>query len=229
MPSQHTERAFESTVERVLLDYRGYKPGNRDSFDLKRCLDPTVLVPFIKQTQDREWAYLQSVQKDDAERVLLDALCAALDSEHEGCLKVLRHGFKCMGKQFRVAYFKPASGLNPETERLYDANRLTVTRQLRYSERHTNTVDMVLSLNGLPLVTAELKNPMTGQTWRNAVYQYQHDRDPKDRFFTFKARTLVHFAVDPDEVYMTTRLLGPSTHFLPFNKGRDTGAGNPDN
>ena len=86
---------------------------------------------------------------------------------------VLRHGFKCFGKLFRVAYFAPASGLNPETQRLYAANRLTVTRQLQYSTKHDNTLDLVLSLNGIPVATAELKNPMTGQTWRNAIYQYK--------------------------------------------------------
>ena len=160
---------------------------------------------------------------------MLDDLCRALDSEHEGCLSVLRHGFKCFGKLFRVAYFAPASGLNPETQKLYEANKLTVTRQLKYSSKHDNTIDLVLSLNGLPIATAELKNPMTGQTWRNAIIQYQNDRDPNDLIFQFKKRTLVHFAVDPDEVYMTTRLAGKSTYFLPFNRGNGTGAGNPDN
>jgi type I restriction enzyme R subunit len=90
-------------------------------------------------------------------------------------------------------------------------------------------VDVVLSLNGIPVATAELKNPLTGQTWRNAVQQYQNDRDPKDQIFQFKKCALVHFAVDPDEVYMTTRLNGRSTYFLPFNKGNDNAAGNPVN
>jgi type I restriction enzyme R subunit len=142
---------------------------------------------------------------------------------------VLRHGFKCFGKLFRAAYFAPASRLNPETQRLFAANRPTITRQLRYSNRHGNTLDVVLSLNGIPLATAELKNPMTAQTWQHAVTQYKNDRDPTDLIFQFKKRALVHFAVDTDEVYMTTRLSGRSTHFLPFNRGRGTGAGNPDN
>ena len=229
MPGQYTEVAFEAVIENYLLTAGGYTRGDADTFDRDRGLDPIVLLPFIQQTQPREWEYLQNIQGDKAGEILLDDLCRALNSEHEGCLKVLRHGFKCFGKLFRVAYFRPASGMNPETQRLYAANRLTVTRQLRYSNRHHNTLDLVLSLNGLPIATAELKNPMTGQTWRDAVRQYQKDRDPRDLIFQFRKRTLVHFAVDPDEVYMTTRLAGRSTRFLPFNLGDGTGAGNPDN
>ena len=229
MPGQYKEVAFETAIENHLLTAGGYTRGDADTFDRDRGLDPTVLLPFIQQTQPREWEYLHNIQGDKAGEILLDDLCRALNSEHEGCLKVLRHGFKCFGKLFRVAYFRPASGMNPETQRLYAANRLTVTRQLRYSDKHGNTVDLVLSLNGLPIATAELKNPMTGQTWRDAVRQYQDDRDPKDLIFQFKKRTLVHFAVDPDEVYMTTQLRGKATRFLPFNLGDGTGAGNPDN
>ena len=119
--------------------------GNKDAFDPERGLDPTVLLAFIQETQPKEWEYLKNLQKEKAENILLDDLCRALDSEHEGCLNVLRHGFKCFGKQFHVAYFAPASGLNPETQRLYAANRLTVTRQVRYSNKHNSTLDLVLS------------------------------------------------------------------------------------
>jgi len=229
MPGQHTEKAFETAIESHLLTVAGYSKAVPANFDCSRAIDPTILIPFIQETQPKEWEYLKNLQKEKAEATLLDDLCKALDSEHEGCLKVLRHGFKCFGKLFHVAYFAPASGMNPETQRLYAANRLTVTRQLEYSSKHGNSLDMVLSLNGIPVVTVELKNPMTSQTWRSAIYQYQHDRDPKDLIFQFKKRTLVHFAVDPDEVYMTTKLNGTSTHFLPFNKGKGNGAGNPEN
>jgi type I restriction enzyme R subunit len=229
MTVEHTEKAFETAIENHLITQAGYISGSRDAFDRERCIDTTILLLFIKETQSKEWEYLYNIQKDKAEETLLDDLCKALNSEHEGCLKVLRHGFKCFGKLFRVAYFAPASGLNPETQRLYSANRLTITRQLRYSNKHANTLDVVLSLNGIPLATIELKNPMTGQTWRSAVHQYQNDRDPQDLIFQFKKRTLVHFAVDTDEVYMATRLAGKTTHFLPFNKGNNYGAGNPEN
>ena len=127
------------------------------------------------------------------------------------------------------AYFAPAHSMNPETQKLYAANRLTITRQLLFKPTSSQSLDVVLSLNGIPVATAELKNPMSGQTVENAKYQYRNDRDPNDLIFQFKKRTLVHFAVDPDQVYMTTRLMGRSTHFLPFNKGDGMGAGNPDN
>lgn len=229
MPIDYRETAFESAIEDHLLTKAGYTKGDKDAFDPERGLDPTVLLAFIQETQPKEWEYLKNLQKDKAEQILLDDLCRALNSEYEGCLTVLRHGFKCFGKEFRVANFAPASGLNPETQKLYAANRLTVTRQVRYSNKHNNTLDLVLNLNGIPVATAELKNPMTGQTWQSAIYQYQNDRDPKDLIFQFKKRSLVHFAVDPDEVYMTTRLAGKATVFLPFNLGNGTGAGNPEN
>jgi type I restriction enzyme R subunit len=229
MPGQHTEIAFETAIEEHLLNKAGYGKANPLAFDRDRGFDPHILLTFIHETQPKEWQYLEQILKGKTEETLLDELYKALNSAHEGCLKVLRHGFKCFGKNFRVAYFAPASGLNPETQRLYEANRLTITRQLAYSKKHQNTLDLVLSLNGIPIVTAELKNPMTGQNWQSAVNQYMNDREAKDLIFQFKKRTLVHFAVDPDEVHMTTRVSGKNTTFLPFNKGDGTGAGNPGN
>jgi type I restriction enzyme R subunit len=229
MPGHHTETAFEAAIEEYLVASGGYIQGDRDAFDLERCVDAGTFISFVQETQPSEWEYLENLQKEKAEEVLLDDLCQALNSEHEGCLSVLRHGFKCFGKLFHAAYFAPASGMNPETQRLYAANRLTITRQLRYSNRHGNTLDVTLGLNGIPVATVELKNPMTGQSWRNAVHQYKHDREPSDLIFRFKKRALVHFAVDPDEVYMTTRLDKGKTRFLPFNKGCAGGAGNPEN
>jgi type I restriction enzyme R subunit len=229
MYAEHKEQAFESAIEAHLLSAAGYASLSGSSFDRERCLFPDVLLAFIRETQPQEWAFLEKLQGVNAAATLLDDLCRALGSEHEGCLHVLRHGFKCFGRLFRVAFFAPASGLNPETRRLYAANRLTVTRQLHYSPRHEGSVDLVLSLNGIPLVTAELKNPFTGQTWRDAVRQYKRDRDQTDLLFQFRKRTLVHFAVDPDEVHMTSRLSGNATQFLPFNRGDGSGAGNPEN
>ena len=228
MPGRHTEHAFETAIEHSLTTAGGYRKGDRGAFDLERGIFAQDVLAFIKKSQPEEWEYLAGIQKDRAETTLLDALCQALDSDHEGCLAVLRHGFKCFGKMFRVAYFAPASGMNPDTQALYQANDLSVVRQLRYSPKHGNTLDVTLALNGLPVATLELKNPMTGQTWRNAIHQYKTDRDPTDLIFQFKKRALVHFAVDTDEVHMTTRLGGKSTKFLPFNLGRGE-AGNPDN
>jgi type I restriction enzyme, R subunit len=229
MPGQHTETAFETAIEHVLVNSGGFAKGDPDIFDRERAIEPEVFISFVQATQPKEWEYLKNLQKDKADETLIEDLCRALDSEHEGCLSVLRHGFKSFGKQFQAAYFAPASGMNPDTQKLYAANRLTLTRQLHYSNKHENCLDVTLSLNGIPVATVELKNAMTGQTWRNAEHQYKYDRDPTDKIFQYKKRALVHFAVDTDEVYMTTRLAGDKTHFLPFNKGCGTGAGNPDN
>ncbi len=223
----HTEAAFETAIEDVLLA-NGYTRAESRDFDRARGIDPGPFLAFVRETQPREWAHLERLRGEHAAETLLADLCRALDSPHEGCLSVLRHGFKCYGRQFRAASFAPASSMNPETRRRYDANRLTVTRQLEWSDRHTKSLDVVLSVNGIPVVTCELKNPMTGQTWQDAVRQYQTDRDPNDLLFQFLRRTLVHFAVDPDEVRMTTRLAGRETQFLPFNRGDNGGAGNPD-
>jgi type I restriction enzyme R subunit len=155
----------------------------------------------------------------------LEALCKWLDTH--GALATLRHGFKCFGKTLRIAYFRPAHGLNPELEARYQANLVGLTRQLHFSPRSEQSLDVVLSVNGLPVVTLELKNPLTGQTVQHAIKQYRQDRDPREPIFVFAKRTLVHFAVDTEEAHMTTRLAGSSTHFLPFNKGCKGNAGNP--
>ncbi|MCL4305886.1 DEAD/DEAH box helicase family protein [bacterium] len=228
MSPSHTEHAFETAIEQHLLDH-GYGSGNPEAFDRVRGLFPKDVLDFIQSTQPREWEYVKQLAGTQTEQTVIDDLCRSLNSEHDGCLSVLRHGFKCMGKLLRVAYFAPASGMNPEIQTLYALNRLSLTRQLKYSEKNENALDLCISLNGIPVITAELKNPMTGQTWRSAIHQYQHDRDSKELLFQFKKRALVHFAVDPDEVYMTTQLKGPSTYFLPLNKGLNKGAGNPDN
>lgn len=146
--------------------------------------------------------------------------------DREGSLATLRHGFKCYGKTLRVAFFKAAHGLNPELEARYAANRVGLTRQLHFSKTSEKSLDVALSVNGVPVVSVELKNPMTGQTVEHALHQYRHDRDPREPIFEFKRRMLVHFAADTDTVFMTTRLAGAATHFLPFNKGNNGGAGN---
>ncbi|MGX1745812.1 MULTISPECIES: type I restriction endonuclease subunit R [unclassified Brevundimonas] len=163
----------------------------------------------------------------------MDSLAKEL--EVKGTLNVLRHGFKCYGKTFRLAYFRPNSGMNPAAAEAYAKNRLTIARQVAFTsalrrpdgKSRRCIIDVTLSLNGLPVATAELKNPLTGQRAADAVAQYQNDRDERDLLFAFKKRALVHFALDTDEVWMTTRLKGKETVFLPFNQGHNHGAGNP--
>ena len=227
--SHYNEAAFESAIEIYLSEREGFLKRSHTDFDRDLCLDPGVFIEFVKATQPKEWSYLTNIHKDSTGKILTDDLVRALNSEHEGTLNVLRHGFKCFGRQIHAAYFAPASGMNPETQKLYESNILSITRQARYSTKHENSVDVVLCVNGIPVITLELKNPMTHQTWMNAVHQYKHDRDPNDLLFAFKKRALVHFAVDTDEAYMATRLSGTHTYFLPFNKGKDSGKGNPEN
>ena len=129
MNKKTKEIAFEEAIEKHLLSKGGYIKGKLDQFDTKMALDPKTLIEFIKETQATKWQSLYHLQRENTKKVLLNDLCKALDSEHEGCLKVLRHGFKCFGKLFKVAYFAPASGLNPDTQKLYSANKLIVIRQ----------------------------------------------------------------------------------------------------
>ena len=219
-----TEAAFESVIEAHLLD-NGYVAIGSDGFDRDRAIFPQTVLGFIRETQATEWAKLEAqLGEQTGEQVLAD-LCRRMDDQ--GALATLRHGFKCYGRTLRIAYFKAAHELNPELEARYAANVVGVTRQLRFSPRSEQSLDVVLSVNGVPVATLELKNPFTGQTALDARRQYQQDRDQREPIFVFKRRTLVHFAVDTESVLMTTRLAGSSTRFLPFDKGCDGGAGNP--
>jgi type I restriction enzyme, R subunit len=226
MSSVLSELAFETALEQSLLT-QGYVALPRELYNRERALFPQTIIEFIQTTQPQAWSKLEALHGDKTgERILLD-LNQWLDSQ--GMLSTLRHGFKCYGRTLRLAYFKAAHGLNPDLEARYAQNKLGITRQLRYSPKGNQSLDVVLSVNGLPVITLELKNPLTGQTAEDAVKQYRYDRDPREKLFEFKKRCLVHFAVDPDTVQMTTRLAGDATQFLPFNKGLadGKGAGNP--
>jgi len=227
MTEIHTEETFESAIEEVLLKNGGYVKGNPDAISRELAIDAGTVVQFLKTSQNKEWKKLSEIHGYDLENKIITRLIKELDLR--GSLDVIRHGFTDFGVHFDMAFFKPESGLNPDSKMLYDSNILTVYRQVHYSSRNENSLDIVLGLNGIPIATAELKNPFTGQSVENAKQQYMHDRDPNEPTFKFKKRTLVHFAVDPDEVYMTTRLNGAKTVFLPFNLGNNHGKGNPPN
>lgn len=222
--SRHSEAAFETVIEQHLLAH-GYSTILSVDYDRERAIFPSAVLDFIQDTQPKEWAKLEALHGSRTGEQILADLCKWMDTN--GSLSTLRHGFKCYGRTLFVAYFKAAHELNPELEERYTKNRLGLTRQLHYSTRSEKSLDLTLSVNGIPVTTLELKNAMTGQTVENARRQYKKDRDPRETIFTFKKRTLVHFAVDTDAVLMTTRLAGDATHFLPFNKGDGGGAGNP--
>jgi type I restriction enzyme R subunit len=230
MHGQTTERAFEAYVQEILLTTGGWKTGTNEEWDKEYALFPGGIFAFLKESQPKLWAEMQALHSGGLEPLLIKALVKEL--EFKGTLHILRHGFKFYGKTFRLAYFKPAHGLSFDVLALYGKNNLTVTRQVPCHPNDNSTVDMVFAVNGLPVATCELKNPGTGQSWRQAVKQYKEQRDPRAPLFQFKNRALVHFAADPDEVHMTTRLDREKTHFLPFNRGSHPGeikcgAGNP--
>ena len=229
MAVQTSEQAFESTVESMLADV-GWMSVAPDEWDVDRALFPDRVISFVRATQPELWEQAEKSQGAELEPRLLERLCRELDLK--GTLEVLRHGFKFVGQTFRLAYFKPAHGLNPDALVLFDMNELSVTRQARCHPGKNDTVDLLLALNGVPVATCELKNPMTGQTWKDAISQYRSDREPGAPLFRFGKRALVHFAADPDEVHMTTRLAKGDTRVLPLNRGSHPGegrcgAGNP--
>lgn len=223
----HTELTFEHAIEASLLEQGGYVKGNSSDFDVKQGLFPLYITEFLKLSQPKAWAKIESIHKDEAEKKVILRLVKEIDLR--GALDVIRKGFTDYGVKFQMAYFKPESSLNPEAEEQYNTNHLSVTRQLYYERDGKNSLDMVLSLNGLPIATIELKNQFSGQTVENAKKQYVYDREPGEPIFQFKKRALVHFAVDTDEAFMTTKLDGKKTRYLPFNLGYQNGAGNPPN
>lgn len=227
MTSIHTESTFESAIVQALVEHGGYLETDAADFSRELALDRRMVIAFLKETQPLRWEKLTAVHGADAENRILQRLFKELDLR--GSLDVLRNGIVDYGVRFEMAYFKPETKLNPETKARYDKNRLTVTRQVRYSPQSERSIDLLLGLNGLPVATVELKNQFTGQNVQNAKWQYIEDRDPRELLFQFKKRALVHFAVDADEVFMTTRLDGRRTRYLPFNLGHNNGAGNPPN
>ncbi|MBW4701230.1 type I restriction endonuclease subunit R [Micromonospora sp. RL09-050-HVF-A] len=230
MSPENRERSFEVAIEGALMG-GGWLRGATGNYDRQLGLDTAELFAFIGATQPDEWAKVLPYHGNDpdvARREFAQYLARQIDGR--GPLDVLRRGVKDKGVLIRLAYFKPAHAITDDALTLYRANRLTVTRQLAYSTSNNNTLDLVLFVNGIPLATAELKNPLTGQTVEDAKEQYRRTRDPKELLFA--RRTLVHFAVDPDLVFVTTKLAGEKTRFLPFNTGSNGpgasgGAGNP--
>ncbi len=233
-PSNINERAFEETIDRWLTNSGSYSASASAEFDAELGLDTHQLFSFLETTEQVQLARLaQRAYGDDisnAKRGLAARLAKELNSR--GTVDVLRNGITDYGIDFRLAYFKPAHGLTPELVDLFEANRLTVTRQLVYESGSNKTLDLCLMVNGIPTATAELKNRLTGQNVEDAKSQYRTDRDPRNT--TLSKRAIVHFAVDQDSVFMTTKLEGPNTQFLPFNlgtggAGQVGGAGNPAN
>lgn len=214
MTKSYSEQDFEEHIIEHLTN-SGYEQFKSTEFDKDLCLIKDDVIAFILTTQPNEYNKLQRQYGEDTQNKLLYRLSREISKN--GTLQVLRKGIKDRGCKFRFAYFKPSSKMNPEHLVLYGRNQFSIIRQLKYSKRNENSIDIAIFLNGIPIITAELKNSLTGQVVQHAIKQYKHDRDPKEPLFEYK-RCLVHFAVGNEEVFMTTRLLKENTHFLPFNK-----------
>jgi type I restriction enzyme R subunit len=231
----HKEISFEDEICAHLAQHGWlYAGGDAALYDRPRALFAHDLVGWLKATQTAEWETLTKNHGTAAEGVLLDRLRKQLDER--GTVNVMRNGIEMIGlkKRLSLAQFRPAMGMNEALVARYAANRLRVVRQLRYSTANENCIDLVLFLNGLPIATAELKTDFT-QSVEDAIDQYRFDRHPKPKgkapelLLDFPRGALVHFAVSNSEVHMTTRLDGPATAFLPFNKGNNGGKGNSPN
>src|SRR5690625_3270642 len=223
----HTEETFEAAIEAALITDGGYVRGSSQNFDPEIAMDPGTLFTFLENTQPEKWERIRAIHGSSVREKLLHRLVREIDLR--GILDVIRYGFTDFGVRFDVAYFRPETTLNPQTEALYQANILTVMRQVYYSTRHPNSLDRLLSLNGLPAVTIELTNQLTGQTADQPKQQSWVDRDESQLLFQFTKLALVHLAVDTDEASMTTRLQGAKTFYLPFNQAYQHGRGNPPN
>lgn len=223
-----TEKGFETNIEDSLI-VNGYMKrtleGEASQLFKQYGLDVEELFAFLEDTQAKQLRVLEKSYGADYKQKILNRICDQL--KKQGIMECLRHGIKDRGVTLKLIYNKPPTTMNQLMNDLYRKNRFTVSRQVFYSDKHNNSLDMVLFINGLPLIVMELKNPLTGQTVEDAMNQLKTDRDPREQLFRFNERVVVYFAVDPDEVFMTTELKKEKTYFLPFNKGNDGGKGNP--
>ncbi len=220
MSSDTSEKGLETIIEKYLVEQSLYRASYSTDYDRDLCLNKRLLFEFIKETQTEAYDTIVKRGEDKFLKRIAEQV------RQRGIIDVLRTGVKDLDLTVFLYFKKPASNLNQKATALFNANIFSVTRQLHYSLKNNNSLDMVILINGLPVITFELKNPWTGQNVKNAIKQYQVDRDPKEPLFYF-GRCMVHFAVDPDLVYMATQLSGFNTFFLPFNKGFENGAGNP--
>lgn len=247
MVTQTNEQALEACIEKALTgtchealkaegqgiveafeQYRSghkYWLGESGDFDPEFAIDRRYFWKFLEETQAEELEKIKD--QHNWQRLILERLNRKI--QKEGILKVLKGGLHINSAHFTLLYSQPYNDINPEVAERFEQNIFSVTRQVHYSQADPlKSIDMVLFINGIAVVTIELKNAWTGQSTYHAIKQYREDRDPSETLLQF-GRCLVHFAADTDEVYMTTRLAGKRTNFLPFNKGHNHGKGNPPN
>lgn len=223
MTSDITEKGLENIIYQSLIHDSQYSPGNSTDYHRTYCLDTAKLSQFLHNTQPEKLAEISNYH-GARKKKLYERFHRQI--EEKSIVNILRQGIKTGETHLELYYQLPNSQLNRDTIQNYQRNIFSVTRQLRYKENHNLALDLVIFINGLPVITFELKNQLTGQNFRDAINQYKNDRHPRELLFQFK-RCLVHFALDDNEVWMTTKLDRENTKFLPFNKGKKSNSALP--
>lgn len=226
MKTDTSEKGLETHITQHLCLVNGFEERHHSQYNRVECVDEDVLFNFLHATQEKEVKKLQTIHGSNYRSKVLYRLNSQIKTI--GIIDVLRKGITDNNIKLKLFFDKPKSGLNEKDSNLYQKNIFSVTRQVHYSTKNENSLDLVIFINGLPVITFELKNELTKQNVKDAVNQYKTDRDPGEELFRL-GRCIVHFAVDTDQIWMTTHLKGQNTHFLPFNKGYNSGAGNPPN
>lgn len=224
-----SEKQYQKFILNYLKDNNGYIIRTDDDFDRLFAMDKELLFKFLNDTQPEEMASLSKMYKQDLEATIVNVLNMEATKKRSSLVDVLKHGIDVSSVHLDLMYSKPATTFNKELNEKYEKNIFSVAEEIWASDKER--VDVVIFLNGIAIMTFELKCNMAGQSYEDAIYQYRMDRNPKSRLFLFKAGALVNFAMDLEQVYMTTKLEGESTFFLPFNMGNgegvNAGAGNP--
>lgn len=224
-----TEKQYQHYIMDYLQQNNGYVIRKNKDYDRLHAMDREMLFQFLNDTQPDEMDALKKIYKHDLEETIVNYINMECTKSRSNLLEVLKHGIEISNVHIDLMYTKPATDFNKELLQKYEKNIFSVTEEIQASDKER--VDLVIFLNGLAIMTFELKCNMAGQSYEDAIYQYRTDRDPKTRLFLFKAGALVHFAMDLEQVYMTTKLEKDATFFLPFNMGNgegvNAGAGNP--
>jgi len=226
MKTDTTEKGLEAHITQHLCLVNAFEERHFSKYNRVDCVDEDLLFNFLQTTQEKEVIKLQSIHGINFRSKVLYRLNNQIKSS--GIIEVLRKGIIDNNIKIKLFFDKPVSSLNEKDLTLYNQNIFSVTRQVHYSTQNENSLDLVIFINGLPIITFELKNELTKQTVKDAIKQYKSNRDPKEELFRL-GRCMVHFAVDSEQIWMATHLRGDNTYFLPFNKGHNNGAGNPPN
>ena len=224
-----SEKDYQKFLLERLEKDNGYVIRKAANFDRLFAVDREMMFKFLNDTQPDTMEYLRKIYKDDLEDTIVSFINAETTKARGSLIEVLKHGIEISNQKLELMYTKPATTFNPELTRKYGQNIFSVMEEVWASDKER--IDVVIFLNGLAIISFELKCNIAGQSYQDAIYQYRTERNPKTRLFLFKAGCLVNFAMDLEEVYMTTKLAGDATFFLPFNMGNGegvtAGAGNP--